>query len=205
MRRKIQAMSAQFQPDEALESSTSASVDEDAAALRDLVRHVQMTRPVQVGEEEVLLDRAALGDRPSEDRLVAGHLSMVIRLAGERGDRGLSAADLVQEGSIGLVKAVREFANSGESNFATFAEAKVAAQMDQAIAVLIRARDQYDPWLPGYIASERYDRLRNDPRSAAIVESVLTRYAILPRAHKRKRAGRAAWRGRSFGIAWRSD
>jgi RNA polymerase primary sigma factor len=127
-------MSAQFQPDEALESSTSASVDEDAAALRDLVRHVQMTRPMQVGEEEVLLDRATLGDRPSEDRLVAGHLSMVIRLAGERGDRGLSAADLVQEGSIGLVKAVREFANSGESSFVTFAEANVAAQMDQAIA-----------------------------------------------------------------------
>ena len=121
MRRKIQAMSAQFQSDEARESSPSTSVEEDAAALRDLVRHVQMTRPLQAGEVEVLLDRVALGDRPSEDRLVAGHLTMVIRLAGERGERGLSVADLVQEGSIGLVEAVREFALSGESNFARFA------------------------------------------------------------------------------------
>ena len=134
MRRKIQTMSAQFQSDEARESSASTSVEEDTAALRDLVRHVQMTRPLQAGEAEVLLDRVALGDRPSEDRLVAGHLSMVISLAGERGDRGLSVADLVQEGSIGLVEAVREFARSGESNFARFAEARVGAQMDRAIA-----------------------------------------------------------------------
>ena len=134
MRRKIQTMSAQFQSDEARESSASTSVEEDTAALRDLVRHVQMTRPLQAGEAEVLLDRAALGDRLSEDRLVAGHLSMVIGLAGERGDRGLSVADLVQEGAIGLVEAVREFARSGESSFARFAEARVGAQMDRAIA-----------------------------------------------------------------------
>jgi RNA polymerase primary sigma factor len=127
-------MSAQFQPDESSGLSQGLSIEEDAAALHDLVRHVQLTRPLQAGEESVLLGRAGLGDRPSEDRLVAGHLAMVIRLAGERGDQGLSVADLVQEGSIGLVEAVREFAGSGEPNFALFAEAKVAAQMDSAIA-----------------------------------------------------------------------
>jgi len=127
-------MAAQFQPDESTGSNPRLSIEEDAAALRDLVRHVQLTRPLQVGEEAVLLERAALGDRPSEDRLVAGHLAMVIRLAGERGDQGLSVADLAQEGSIGLVEAVREFAASGAPNFARFAEAKVTAQMDAAIA-----------------------------------------------------------------------
>jgi RNA polymerase primary sigma factor len=60
---------------------------------------------------------------------------MVIRLAGERGDQGMSVADLVQEGSIGLVEAVREFARSGESSFDSFAEARVAAHMDGAIAM----------------------------------------------------------------------
>ncbi len=48
-------------------------------------------------------------------------------------------------------------------------------QMDEALALLVRARDAHDPWLPGYIASERYDRLRKHPRGAAIVESVLNR------------------------------
>ena len=48
-------------------------------------------------------------------------------------------------------------------------------QTDQALAALIRARDLHDPWLPGYIVSERYDRLRKDPRGAAIVATVLAR------------------------------
>jgi len=134
VRRKIQGMSAQFQPEQPRGSNPHLSIEEDAPALRDLVRHVQLTRPLQAGEEASLLERAALGDRPSEDRLVAGHLAMVIRLAGERGDHGLSVADLVQEGSIGLVIAVREFVASGQPDFAMFAETKVGAQMDSAIA-----------------------------------------------------------------------
>ena len=134
MRRKIQHVAAQFQPDEATDIHPLHTVQEDAAALRDLARHVQMTRPLQSGEEETLLERAALGDRPSEDRLVAARLPMVIRLAGTRGGQGLSVADLVQEGSIGLVEAVRTFADSREPDFARFAEAKVGAHMDAAIA-----------------------------------------------------------------------
>ncbi len=46
----------------------------------------------------------------------------------------MSVADLVQEGSIGLLEAVRTFADSGESDFAQFAEALIGAQMDAAIA-----------------------------------------------------------------------
>jgi DNA-directed RNA polymerase sigma subunit (sigma70/sigma32) len=126
-------MSAQFQSDETSGPTPQASVEEDAAALQDLIRHVQLTRPLQPHEEQTLLERASLGDRPSEDRLVAGHLAMVIRLAGSRGDQGLSLGDLVQEGSIGLVEAVRSFAGSGARDFASFAEARVGGQMDAAI------------------------------------------------------------------------
>jgi RNA polymerase primary sigma factor len=127
-------MAAQLQPDDRGSSNPIPSIEEDAAALADLVRHVKMTRPLQAGEEIALLKRAALGDRASEDRLVAAHLAMVIRLAAPRGEQGLSVADLVQEGSIGLVQAVRSFAGSGQSDFARFAEEKVGAQMEAAIA-----------------------------------------------------------------------
>jgi RNA polymerase primary sigma factor len=127
-------MSAQFQPEERSGSNELASIEEDAAALRELVRHVKMTQPLQAGEERGLLEKAASGDRTSEDRLVAGHLAMVMRLAGVRAEQSLSVADLVQEGSIGLVEAVRSFIRSGEPDFARFAEQRVAAQMDAALA-----------------------------------------------------------------------
>jgi predicted Zn-dependent protease len=48
-------------------------------------------------------------------------------------------------------------------------------ETEQALALLVRARDLHDPWLPGYIASARYDRLRKDPRGAAIMATVLGR------------------------------
>jgi DNA-directed RNA polymerase sigma subunit (sigma70/sigma32) len=59
---------------------------------------------------------------------------MVIRLAEARGEKGLPVSDLIQEGSLGLVDAVRTFAASGEADFASYAERKVVDQMDAAIA-----------------------------------------------------------------------
>lgn len=127
-------MAAQFEREDSNNAAARTSIEDDAAALRDLVRQVQMTRPLQSTEQQTLLEQAVLGDRRSEERLVAAHLAMVIRLAGQRGDQGLAVADLVQEGSIGLVEAVRRFITSGEPDFESYAENRVGAQMDAAIA-----------------------------------------------------------------------
>jgi DNA-directed RNA polymerase sigma subunit (sigma70/sigma32) len=109
-------------------------VDSDAETMRDLMRQVNATRPLREDEQEQLLERAALGDMASQELLVAANLGLVIRLATERGDRGLSMPDLVQEGSIGLVEAVRSFAGRGETDFGSFAERQIGDQMDRAIA-----------------------------------------------------------------------
>lgn len=106
----------------------------DDALMLDLERQAREMPPLRGGEEEALLERSALGDRASVDRLVAAHLGQVIGLARSRQDRGLSVPDLVQEGSIGLVEAVRSFAASGAPDFTSFAEHKVVEQMDAALA-----------------------------------------------------------------------
>jgi len=125
-------VAAQF--DKAERPDAPSSVDEDAAALAALARSVRLGRPIEANELSALLERAALGDRASEERLVAENLGIVIRLAASRKDRGLTSGDLVQEGSIGLVEAVRSFTGSGQADFGAFAEARVGAQMDAAIA-----------------------------------------------------------------------
>jgi RNA polymerase primary sigma factor len=106
----------------------------DDALLRELRRQARSNGPLQAAEEERLLYHSALGDRPSQDRLVAANMTMVIRLATARGEQGLSVLDLVQEGAIGLVEAVRSFSTVGQGSFAGFAEQKVGEQMDSAIA-----------------------------------------------------------------------
>jgi RNA polymerase primary sigma factor len=129
--------------------------DEDAEILRELIREAKSLRPLQPGEEGQLLRRSAAGDESSQERLIAAYLPTVVRLAAARSDEGLSVPDLVQEGSIGFIEAIRTFAASGESDFAAFAEARIAAQLADAIETEVSAvRDEKLL----IIAAEDYDR-----------------------------------------------
>jgi RNA polymerase primary sigma factor len=110
-------------------------VDSDAAALDDIVREARTAKPLSGAEQDRLLHQAALGDMGSQERLVAAHLDLVIRLAEARGEQSLSMPDLVQEGSIGLVQAVRTYVESGEGDFARFAEQQINAQLDAAMEI----------------------------------------------------------------------
>ena len=114
-------------------------VDSDAAALNDIVWESRTAKPLSGAEQDRLLHQAALGDRGSHERLVAAHLDIVIRLAEARGVQTLSTPDLVQEGSIGLVQAVRSYVESGEGDFVSFAERRINAQMDAAIEAEVAA------------------------------------------------------------------
>jgi DNA-directed RNA polymerase sigma subunit (sigma70/sigma32) len=107
---------------------------QDEDALQALMRGARSAAPLAKSDEATLLTRAALGDRSSQDRIVAAHMDRVISLAAARGEQALSLADLVQEGSIGLLHAVRSFVDSGETDFTSFAEARITAQMDAALA-----------------------------------------------------------------------
>jgi RNA polymerase sigma factor (sigma-70 family) len=128
--------------------------DMDAAALRELIREAQSQRPLGPGEQNALLRDAADGDQPSRDRLVAAYLPTVVRLAAARSEEGLSVPDLVQEGTIGFIEAVRDFGDSGEADFGAYAEARISAQLSLAIdeeassvrdaQLLVAAAEDYD-------------------------------------------------------------
>src|ERR1700681_997449 len=127
-------MAARHQLDDHDDADGLDAQPDDAAALRELVREGRINGTLTAGEQRLLLERSALGDRSSQDRLVAAHLDMVIRLAMERSENGLSVSDLVQEGSIGLLEAVRWFEVGGAKDFMAYAEERVGASMDAAIA-----------------------------------------------------------------------
>ena len=106
---------------------------DETGALRDLIREAGAQKPLRTDEQDRLLKAAAGGDKVSQDRLVAAYLPTVVRLAAARGEQGLSVGDLVQEGSIGLLSAIRDFARSGEPDFVAFAEERITLQLSQAI------------------------------------------------------------------------
>jgi RNA polymerase primary sigma factor len=113
-----------------------------------------MARSLDRAEQDQLLRRAAGGDMVSQERLVEAFLPTVVRMAEARGEQGLPLSDLVQEGSIGLIEAIRTFSTSGEADFRHFAEVHIAAQLTAAIEseaaavrdakLLVTAAEDYD-------------------------------------------------------------
>ena len=151
--------------------------DNTEAELSDLLSSARSAGGLTPGDEARLLQRAGLGDRASQDRLVAAHLERVVRLAATRGEHGMSVSDLVQEGSIGLLEAVRTYADSGESDFAQFADGRIAAQMDAAIAAEAAAVREGELLIAAATDYERAElvikrELRRDPTAAELAEKL---------------------------------
>jgi RNA polymerase sigma factor (sigma-70 family) len=93
-------------------------------------------------EHALLVEAATSGDAQARESLIREHLNWVRDAAGERTGRGLSEGDLVQEGSLGLMKAIDQFPESGRTDFEAFAHEQVAEQMENALAEEDHARDE---------------------------------------------------------------
>jgi RNA polymerase sigma-32 factor len=81
-------------------------------------------------EEEQALARARGGDRaPSLARLVTANLRFVVKVALQYRRCGLSAADLIQEGNIGLLKAAERFDPDRNVRFLSYAAPWIRASI----------------------------------------------------------------------------
>lgn len=75
----------------------------------DLLR-VAARQPMLAHDEEARLAReASAGDREAEGHLVLSHLRVVIKIARSYRGSGVPMSDLVQQGTLGLIHAVRKF------------------------------------------------------------------------------------------------
>jgi RNA polymerase primary sigma factor len=92
--------------------------------------------------ESALATKAALGDEEAVKRLVCSNLRFVVSVAKKYRDRGLSMADLVNEGNIGLMRAAEKFDGDKGVKFITYAvwwirQAMLAALASQAHVVRV--------------------------------------------------------------------
>lgn len=81
-----------------------------------------LRRPLLQPDEELeLLKRAQQGDEEAQNRLIESNLRLVISVARRYVRPGLPLEDLVQEGAIGLVRAIRNFDLNRGLRFSTYA------------------------------------------------------------------------------------
>ena len=91
--------------------------------------------PILTLEEEQELARRYLddGDLDAARRLVLAHLRFVVHVAKGYGGYGLQLGDLIQEGNIGLMKAVKRFDPDRQVRLVSFAVHWIRAEMHEFI------------------------------------------------------------------------
>jgi RNA polymerase nonessential primary-like sigma factor len=101
-----------------------------AVYLREISRIALLTR-----EQELdLARRARAGDETATQRLVEANLRLVVQVARRYLNRGLPLSDLIEEGNIGLLRAVEKFEPERGLRFSTYAVWWIRQAVARALA-----------------------------------------------------------------------
>ena len=112
------------------ESKTVALDDPVRVYLKDIGRIKLLTTE----EEQVLAMRIAENDQEAKNELINANLRLVVSIAKRYLGRGMSFLDLIQEGNLGLIKAVDKFDYTKGFKFSTYATWWIRQAITRAIA-----------------------------------------------------------------------
>lgn len=119
--------------DDDLDSATidAIAIDDPVKIYLKEIGRVPLLSP----EEEIeLAQKMKDGDKEAKKRLAEANLRLVVSIAKRYGGRGMSFLDLIQEGNLGLIKAVEKFDYTKGFKFSTYATWWIRQSITRAIA-----------------------------------------------------------------------
>lgn len=113
------------------EISETMSVNDPVRMYLKEIGKIPLLTPEQ---EQELASRLAEGDEQAYDKMIEANLRLVVSIAKRYVGRGLPFLDLIQEGNLGLIKAVGKFDHTKGYKFSTYATWWIRQSISRAIA-----------------------------------------------------------------------
>jgi len=101
--------------------------------LETYLREINETALLNSDEEKDLAHRIENGDNEARDQMVRANLRLVVNIARSYTGKGLSLQDLIEEGNLGLLRAVEGFDPSMNTRFSTYASYWIKQSIKRAL------------------------------------------------------------------------
>lgn len=131
----------------------------------------------ELSTDEELILRLRDGDGKVIDYIIEKYKELVRKKAGSMFILGADKEDLIQEGMIGLYKAVRDYDAGRDASFATFADLCVSRQMYKAVEA--QNRKKHAP-LNSYVSIYEDETSKDGPGEGGISQMLLAEAGMSP-------------------------
>ncbi len=148
-----------------------------ADAIKLYLKDIQKSQLLTAAEERELAGMIADGDDDARARMIESNLRLVVKIAKRYMNRGLPFLDLIEEGNMGLIKAVEKFKVSKGCRFSTYATWWIRQSIERAlvnqsrtIRLPVHVADEINKLTK--ITRELVQTLKRDPSNEEIAEAM---------------------------------